>query len=223
MFKGIVDLRNVIIQNPKGQFKSIELAKFSRISGKLIHLSLLKSNTIINDITLNLSELWIANPPVAITNIDVYIDSLMLSNANKKDRDEKDHIDFIAQTAMVKIEAISINSNKSKESKKLTINYSKEFHNVSSFKNVAKQIYGDLFVYGIGENVSSLFSLLKKIPGSKPASNAMKSVNRFFKKITTGSTDATKENINAANGQQPSLDQTTIQPGGQDIGLPANK
>jgi hypothetical protein len=207
VFNGIIDFRDLIIQNPKGQFECIDLAKFDIISGKLALTEMVKKSMTIDNIVLNLRELWISRPPISVSNIEILIDRFTKSG-HKAETNENtgDSCHFIAKTVTVKIGIVNfLNFNLGKKrGKKLRINYSKDFYNVSNWEYIAKQLCVDFFKYDNDHLISSFFSSMTEIPELNMVTTAIKSINSFFKKTINNLGRVTDDNAPTPTTNPPS-------------------
>ncbi|MDR1458332.1 MAG: hypothetical protein LBI37_02270, partial [Puniceicoccales bacterium] len=206
IFKGIIDFRDLTIQNPKNRFAYIDLANFDSIYGKFSPIQIVKKSMIIDNITLNIRELWISRHPISISNMEIFIDKLTKSNDEKiakinEANEEKYSCNFVAQTVIIRIKTINfLNFSKGKkDNKEFNINYSKKFHNVSSWEEIVKQIQSDFYAYGGGYLISSFLSSMAKAPELNMVTSAVKFINGFFQKTINGMVEAAKSSIQMPN------------------------
>lgn len=181
LFKGRIDCRDINIHNPKTTFQYDNFIRANAIVADVDMTSLMKDTIVIEELTIDLDTISLVKDRNGTSNYSLFAKNLSENTSSDKSSEQSKSTTSSSHKKSVFIKKLTIalgrvdNIDEQKGSKKTyTINYRREFSDVSNFSNLGVQLVGDLGKYGLSIILDSVISSVSDLGGI--AVDSMKSI-----------------------------------------------
>ncbi|MDR2807314.1 MAG: hypothetical protein LBB11_04150 [Puniceicoccales bacterium] len=208
LYRGLVDFNNIEIQNPEKKFSQENCMSIDRFMVKVNLLSFLKSETVIDEVfinidkvtcertedgRINLMELKTAFSPKESTASTEAVESRSKrkrgsqkssAKAGTQDASAGDSFKFVIKKLHLHVGSFELyNITAKKEHKTINANLTWNFVDVHSTKEIGDTITTQLQNYGLSIIIQSLWGTVLDLPGIKTAKQAVQKVGQFSQDV----------------------------------------
>jgi uncharacterized protein involved in outer membrane biogenesis len=172
IFRGRFDLRGLKMKNPDSLFHAKDFISINNIVTDVNVSSLWKDTIVIKEILLDIDDLTMVTSAKGENN---YI--ILVKNFNQKDQTAKKEVQkkvdtgkhspkkpVLIKNLTLSISTVHVIDEHKNLSREYKIDYRKEFHDVTDFAKVEKQLIGDLGKFGISIMIDSIISSIPVVP-----------------------------------------------------------
>ncbi|MDR2603341.1 MAG: AsmA family protein [Puniceicoccales bacterium] len=172
IFRGRFDLKDLKMQNPDSLFHSKDFISINNIVADVDMSSLWKDTIVVEEIVLDIDDLTMVTNGEGENNYTV-----LIKNFEQEERTAKKESSKMADTRehrlkksvsikslTLSISTVHVIDERKNSSREYKIDYHKEFHNVTDFAKIEKQLIGDLGKFGISIMIDSIISSIPMVP-----------------------------------------------------------
>ncbi len=194
LFKGYVDLRELSIQNPK-QFKEPAFISFNDLGTDMDLTSIFKNTIVLENIIIDIDNITLVKNVDGTYNYSMFIDNINKTigkkSANNQDQKTQKETSTSAKNIQINKLVFSINSVKiidesNGDIKEYSINYRREFSNISDPSTLVTPLVTDLSIYGLSSFIQSTFQSIGDLPGISHAKEGIIKVKDSSKEAVKG-------------------------------------
>lgn len=172
MFRGRFNLKDLKMKNPDSLFHSKDFISINNIVADVDISSLWKDTVVIKKIVLDIDDLTTVTNAKGKNNYIILVKNLEQKNqATKKEaprkvgtRKHSPEKPVLIKKLTLSISTVHVIDEHKNSSREYKINYCKEFHNVTDFAKVERQLIGDLGKFGISIMIDSIISSIPAVP-----------------------------------------------------------
>jgi uncharacterized protein involved in outer membrane biogenesis len=172
IFRGRFDLKDLKMKNPDSLFHSKDFISINNIVTDIDISSLWKDTTVVREILLDIDDLTLVTNLEGKNNYNVLVknfkqkDQTTKKEAPKKTNAEKHRSQkpILIKNLTLSISTVHVIDEHKNLSREYKIYYRKEFHDVTNFAKIEKQLIGDLGKFGISIMIDSIISSIPVIP-----------------------------------------------------------
>jgi uncharacterized protein involved in outer membrane biogenesis len=172
IFRGRFDLKDFKMQNPDSLFHSKDFISINNIVADVDISSLWKDTIVMKEAVLDINDLTMVTNPEGKNNYTVLIKNFKQEDQTAKKETPKTVDDgkhslkksVLIKNLVLSISTVHVIDEHKNSSREYKIDYRKEFHDVSDFTKIEKQLIGDLGKFGISIMIDSIISSIPIVP-----------------------------------------------------------
>lgn len=173
LFKGRIDCRDINIHNPKTTFQYDNFIRANSIVADVDMTSLIKDTIVIEELTIDIDAISLVKDKNGTSNYSLFSQNIsQFIPSNEKTDTNTKSTSSTSNKKSIFIKKLTIalgkvdNIDEQKGTKKIyTINYRREFTDVSNFSKLGIQLAGDLGKYGLSIIIDSVISSVSDLGG----------------------------------------------------------
>jgi uncharacterized protein involved in outer membrane biogenesis len=172
IFRGRFDLKDLKMQNPDSLFHSKDFISINNIVTDVNVSSLWKGTIVVEEIILDIGDLTVVTNGEGENNYTVLVKNFEQGGrTTKKEASKTADTDkhsskksVLIKNLTLSISTIHVVDECKNLSREYKIDYHKEFHDVTDFAKIEKQLIGDLGKFGISVMIDSIISSIPVVP-----------------------------------------------------------
>ncbi|MDR1528276.1 MAG: AsmA family protein [Puniceicoccales bacterium] len=174
IFRGRFDLKDLKMQNPDSLFQSKDFVSINNIVTDVNVWSLWKDTIVVEEIVLDIDDLTMVTSGEGESNYTILVKNFKQGNQTAKKEASK-KVDtgkhspkksVLIKSLTLSISTVHVIDEHKNSSREYKIDYRKEFHNVSDFAKIERQLISDLGKFGISIVIDSIISSIPMVPAA---------------------------------------------------------
>jgi uncharacterized protein involved in outer membrane biogenesis len=172
IFRGRLDLEDLKMKNPDSSFHSKDFISINNIVTDVNVSSLWKDTIVVEEVVLDIGDLTMVTNGEGENNYTILVKNFgqgeqRTSKKASNTSDTGKHSpkkSILIKNLTLSISTVHVIDEHKNLSREYKIDYRKEFHNVTDFAKIGKQLVGDLGKFGISIMIDSIISSIPMVP-----------------------------------------------------------